>query len=122
MAKVVLVVDDSASLRTVVKMALTSAGYEVREAGNGQEALNILNETALINLIVSDVNMPVMNGLEFAQKVKAMDIHKFTPILMLTTESTDDKKDIAKAAGVKAWMTKPFAPTALVSAANKLAK
>ena len=122
MAKTVLIVDDSKSLRQVVSMALKGAGYDVIEAENGQEALKILNETAMINLIVSDVNMPIMNGLEFAQKVKGMDIHKYTPILMLTTESATDKKDTAKAAGVKAWMTKPFAPTALVNAAAKLAK
>lgn len=122
MAKTVLIVDDSASLRTVVSMALKGAGYEVKEATNGQEALDILNDTAMINLIVSDVNMPVMNGLEFAKKVKEMTIHKFTPILMLTTESAEEKKDTAKAAGVKAWMTKPFAPTQLVKAADKLAK
>ena len=103
-------------------MALKGAGFDVLEADNGQEALKILNETSMINLIVSDVNMPVMNGLEFAQKVKTMDIHKFTPILMLTTENALDKKDTAKAAGVKAWMVKPFAPTQLVNAANKLAK
>lgn len=122
MAKTILIVDDSKSLRQVVAMALKGAGYDVIEAENGQEALKILGETAMINLIVSDVNMPVMGGLEFAQKVKGMDIHKYTPILMLTTESSTEKKDTAKAAGVKAWMVKPFAPTALVNAAAKLAK
>lgn len=73
-------------------------------------------------MIISDVNMPNMNGLDFAQQVKSLDIHKFTPILMLTTESSEDKKDVAKKAGVKAWMTKPFAPAQLVKAVEKLIK
>ena len=122
MAKTVLIVDDSNSLRHVVRMALEAAGYEVLEAINGKEALEVLNKTAQINLIVSDINMPVMTGLEFAAAVKEMTIHKYTPILMLTTEMDELKKDKAKSFGVKAWMTKPFSPTSLVKAAEKLAK
>ena len=122
MAKTILVVDDSNAQRMVLTMSLKNAEYDVLEARNGQEALDVLKKTAMINMIISDVNMPVMSGLEFAQQVKLMDIHKYTPILMLTTESADDKKNVAKNAGVKAWMTKPFAPSALLNAVAKLAK
>ena len=122
MAKIILIVDDSNAQRMVLKMSLEGAGYDVIEARNGQEAIDILKKTSQINMIVSDVNMPVMTGLEFAQHVSTMDIHRFTPLLMLTTEYGADKKNIAKKAGVKAWMTKPFAPSQLISAVAKLAK
>ena len=122
MSKTILVVDDSNAQRMVLKMSLEAAGYTVVEARNGQEALDILKKTAQINLIISDVNMPVMNGLEFAAQAKLQPIHKFTPILMLTAESADEKKNNAKESGVKAWMTKPFAPSSLISAVSKLAR
>lgn len=122
MGKTVLIVDDSNAQRMVLKMSLEGAGHTVLEARNGQEALEMLRKTAQVNLIVSDVNMPVMNGLEFAAKVKLEPIHKFTPVLMLTTESGDEKKNSAKESGVKAWMVKPFSPSSLLSAVTKLAK
>ena len=121
MAKMILIVDDSASLRTVVKMALTGAGYDVIEAGDGNEALKLM-DGRVINMIISDINMPGMNGLEFCKQAKMNPTYKFTPILMLTTESSTDKKDIAKSAGASAWMTKPFSPTQMVKAVEKLAK
>ena len=119
MAKTILVVDDSASLRQVVCMALTGAGYAVLEANDGKAALALLDGRA-INMVVCDVNMPVMNGIEFVRAAKALPAYKFLPILMLTTESQEEKKEQGKAAGAKAWMTKPFAPTQLVNAVNKL--
>ncbi len=119
MAKTILVVDDSASLRQVVKMALTGAGYNVLEAGDGQAALALLDGRQ-INMVVCDVNMPVMNGIEFVRAAKALPAYKFLPILMLTTESQEEKKEQGKAAGAKAWMVKPFAPTQLVNAVAKL--
>ena len=119
MSKVILIVDDSASLRTIVKMALMGVGFEVLEARDGQAALDLLDGRP-IDIIVSDVNMPVMGGLEFATRVKLKSAYRFTPILMLTTEIDPSKKEVAKAAGVKAWMTKPFAPSSLISAINKL--
>jgi two-component system chemotaxis response regulator CheY len=122
MTQTILVVDDSSSLRQVVRLTLEVSGYKMLEATNGKEALAILEKTAQINLIVSDLNMPIMNGLEFAAKVKEMPIHKFTPILMLTTEVSDEKKEIAKASGVKAWMTKPFTPATFMKAVEKLSK
>jgi two-component system chemotaxis response regulator CheY len=119
MAKTILVVDDSASLRQVVKMALTGAGYNVLEAGDGQAALALLDGRQ-INMVVCDVNMPIMNGIEFVKAAKALPAYKFLPILMLTTESQEEKKEQGKAAGAKAWMVKPFAPTQLVNAVAKL--
>lgn len=119
MAKTILVIDDSASLRQVVKMALTGAGYNVIEAGDGQAALALLDGRQ-VNMAVCDVNMPIMNGIEFVRAAKALPGYKFMPILMLTTESQEEKKEQGKAAGAKAWMVKPFSPTQLVNAVAKL--
>lgn len=119
MAKTVLVVDDSASLRQVVKMALTGAGYDVIEAGDGEAALALLDGRS-IGMAVCDINMPKMNGIEFLKAVKAKPNYKFMPVLMLTTESQTSKKEEGRAAGAKAWMTKPFVPSSLVNAVNKL--
>ena len=118
MSKTILVVDDSSSFRTVVKLALQKAGYTVVEAVDGEDAKGKL-EAHKPNLIVCDVNMPRLDGLSFARFVKAGPF-KFTPIIMLTTESQDTKKAEGKAAGVRAWITKPFQPSQLVEAADKL--
>lgn len=120
MAKTVLIVDDSASLRTVVKMALVRAGYEVIEAGDGQEALAQLDKAGKVHLIVSDVNMPNMDGITFVTQVKQHARHKFTPVVMLTTEGQDAKKEQGRAAGAKAWIVKPFNPPQLLDAVSKL--
>ncbi len=120
MSKTVMVIDDSASFRTVVKLALQKAGYTVVEAGDGKEALAKLDGTLKVNLIVCDVNMPNMDGLTFLKTVKTVAAYKFTPVIMLTTESTDAKKAEGRAAGAKAWITKPFQPSQLVDAVNKL--
>lgn len=119
MAKTILVIDDSASLRQVVRMALTGAGYEVIEAGDGKSALALLDGRQ-INMAICDVNMPVMNGIEFVKAAKQLATYKFMPILMLTTESQEEKKEQGKAAGAKAWMVKPFSPSQLVNAVSKL--
>ncbi|MGI9132856.1 MAG: response regulator [Rhodoferax sp.] len=119
MAKTLLVIDDSASLRQVVKMALTGAGYAVLEAGDGKAALALLDGRQ-VNMAICDVNMPIMNGIEFVKAAKQLPVYKFLPILMLTTESQEEKKEQGKAAGAKAWMVKPFAPTQLLNAVSKL--
>lgn len=119
MKKTVLVVDDSISIRQIVGMVLKSIGYQVIEAENGQVALNKLAENP-VNLIISDVNMPVMDGLTFVSHAKATESCKFTPVLMLTTESNDEMKARAKEMGVRAWLVKPFQPQMLLSAINKL--
>jgi two-component system chemotaxis response regulator CheY len=120
MAKTVLIVDDSSSLRIVVKMALQRAGYEVLEAGDGKEGLAQLEKAAKVHLIVSDVNMPNMDGITFVSHVKQHARHKFTPVIMLTTEGQDEKKQAGKAAGAKAWIVKPFNPPQLLDAVSKL--
>ncbi|MFG6447859.1 response regulator [Roseateles sp. BYS180W] len=119
MSKSILVVDDSGSFRTVVKLALQKAGFSVVEAGDGREALTKL-ETNKVNLIVCDVNMPNMDGLTFLRHIKGMPAHKFTPVIMLTTESQEAKKEEGRQAGCKAWITKPFLPSQLVDAVNRL--
>ncbi len=119
MAKTILIIDDSASLRQVVKMALVGAGYDVLEAGDGQAALAMLDGRQ-VHMAICDVNMPVMNGIEFVKAAKQKAAYKFMPILMLTTESQEDKKEQGKLAGAKAWMVKPFSPTQLVAAVTKL--
>ena len=119
MAKNILIVDDSASLREVVAIALKNAGYNVIQAENGQDALNKLAGDKL-HLIISDVNMPVMDGISFVKAVKQDPNYKFTPIMMLTTESEGDKKQQGKASGAKAWLVKPFQPDTLLDAVSKL--
>ena len=118
MAQTILVIDDSASLRQVVCMALKGAGYEVLQAGDGREALALLDGRK-IGMAVCDVNMPNMNGIEFVKAAKQLPAYKFLPILMLTTETADHKKEEGKAAGAKAWMVKPFSPTSLLNAVSK---
>ncbi len=119
MAKTILIVDDSASLRQVVAIALKGGGYDVIEGCDGLDGLSKLDGTK-IHLIISDVNMPNMDGLTMVKKIKDMAAYKFTPIIMLTTEAGADKKDIGKAAGVKAWMVKPFKPDQMLDAVSKL--
>jgi two-component system chemotaxis response regulator CheY len=120
MAKTILIVDDSSSLRTVVKLALVRAGYEVIEAGDGRDALGKLETAGKVHLIVSDVNMPNMDGITFVTQVKQHPRHKFTPVIMLTTEGQDAKKEQGRAAGAKAWIVKPFNPPQLLDAVSKL--
>jgi two-component system chemotaxis response regulator CheY len=119
MAKTILVVDDSASLRQVVGIALKGAGYEVIEGCDGKDALGKLDGRK-VNLIISDVNMPNMDGIEFVKAVKQMANYKFTPIIMLTTESQEGKKQEGQAAGAKAWVVKPFKPEQMLTAVSKL--
>ena len=120
MSKTILIVDDSSSLRMVVRLALVRAGYEVLEAGDGKEGLAALEKAGKVNLIVSDVNMPNMDGIAFVTQVKQHPRHKFVPVIMLTTEGQDDKKQQGRAAGAKAWIVKPFNPPQLLDAVSKL--
>jgi two-component system chemotaxis response regulator CheY len=122
MAKTIMVVDDSISIRQVVGIALKQAGYEVIEACDGNDALVRLNALSgqKVSLIISDVNMPNMDGITFVRELKTRPAFKFTPVLMLTTESQEDKKEQGKAAGARAWMVKPFKPEALLAAVQKL--
>jgi two-component system chemotaxis response regulator CheY len=119
MAKTVMVVDDSASLRQVVGIALKGAGYDVLEGCDGQDALNKLTGQK-IHLIISDVNMPNMDGISFVKAVKQLPNYKFTPIIMLTTESQEATRQQGQAAGAKAWVVKPFKPEQMLDAVSKL--
>jgi len=119
MGKTLLIVDDSLSMRQTLAIALRGAGYEVVEAVDGSDALKKLDGRKF-NLIISDVNMPNMDGISFVKAAKALANYKFTPIIMLTTESDASKVQAGKAAGVKAWMVKPFQPPALLDAVAKL--
>ena len=119
MAKTIMIVDDSASIRTVVGIALRGEGYTVIEAINGQDAINKLTGQK-VNLIISDVNMPIMDGITFVKAVKTMAAYRFTPIIMLTTESDESKKREGQAAGAKAWVVKPFKPEQMLGAVQRL--
>ena len=119
MAKTIMIVDDSASLRQVVGIALKGAGYDILEGSDGKDALSKLTGQK-VHLIISDVNMPNMDGIRFVTEVKKMPNYKFTPVMMLTTESEEDKKREGQAAGAKAWMVKPFKPDMLLNAVQKL--
>ncbi|MBK1718489.1 response regulator [Thiocystis violacea] len=119
MAKTIMVIDDSASFRSVVTIALKGAGYDVLEACDGRDALAKLTGQK-IHLIVSDVNMPNMDGITLVREVKKHPNYKFTPIMMLTTESQPEKKQAARDAGAKAWLVKPFQPPMLLDAVSKL--
>nr|WP_298165031.1 response regulator [uncultured Pseudomonas sp.] len=119
MAKTIMIVDDSASLRQVVSIALKGAGYETVEACDGKDALNKLDGRKL-HLIISDVNMPNMDGLSFVRAAKQLPAYKFTPVIMLTTEVSDAKKQEGQAAGAKAWVVKPFQPAQMLTAVSKL--
>lgn len=119
MAKNIMIVDDSASLRQVVSIALKSAGYDVVEACDGKDALAKLDGRKL-HLIVSDVNMPNMDGISFVKAARQLPDYKFTPVIMLTTEAGDNKKQEGQAAGAKAWVVKPFQPAQMLTAVSKL--
>lgn len=119
MAKSIMIVDDSASLRQVVSITLKGAGYEVLEARDGSDALSKLTGQK-IHLIISDVNMPNMDGISFVRAAKQLAAYRFTPVIMLTTEAQECKKQEGQAAGAKAWMVKPFQPAQMLSAVSKL--
>jgi two-component system, chemotaxis family, chemotaxis protein CheY len=119
MAKTIMTVDDSLSVRQVLGTLLKSAGYDVLEACDGQDALSKLKGQK-IHLIISDVNMPKLDGIGFVKAVKQLPTYKFTPIIMLTTESEEQKKREGQAAGAKAWVVKPFKPDQMLGAVEKL--
>jgi len=114
-----MIVDDSASLRQVVSIALRGAGYQVLEACDGKDALAKLTGQK-VHLIISDVNMPNMDGISFVRTLKQSPLYKFTPVIMLTTESQEAKKQQGQAAGAKAWVVKPFKPDQMLNAVQRL--
>lgn len=121
MAKLIMSVDDSASIRQMVSFTLSDAGYQVVEAVDGKDALTKLNTTT-VDMLITDLNMPNMDGIELIKNVRAQTKHKFIPIIMLTTESQDSKKQQGKSAGASGWIVKPFSATQLVDVIKKLLK
>ena len=117
--KTIMTVDDSASLRQMIGVVLRGGGYEVVEAVDGMDALSKLKGQEL-QLFLTDVNMPNMDGLEFTRQLRAMPQYKFIPVVLLTTESHADKKSQGKAAGATAWIVKPFDPDQLLAVVKKV--
>lgn len=119
MGKTIMVVDDSASMRQVVSMALKGVGYEVVVACDGKDALTKLGGQK-VHLVISDVNMPNMDGITFVKEMKKVAAYKFVPVIMLTTEGSEEKKKAGQEAGAKAWVVKPFQPEQLLADVAKL--
>lgn len=121
MNKTIMAVDDSASIRQMVNFTLKDAGYDVIEAMDGKDALNKLNGTS-IHMLISDVNMPNMDGIELVRQLRAIPDYRFIPIIMLTTESQDAKKQEGKQVGATGWIVKPFKPEQLTAVVKKVLK
>ncbi|MCD6121196.1 MAG: response regulator [Spirochaetales bacterium] len=125
MAKKILIVDDSSTLRASVDYSLSKAGYEVIQATNGLEALDVLGSCEAkedeIGMIITDINMPLMDGISFIKKVKETQF-KFVPILVMTTESEERKKLEGKEAGASGWLVKPFEPEQLLKIVSKFVR
>jgi two-component system, chemotaxis family, chemotaxis protein CheY len=119
MAKTILTVDDSPSMRQMIRLTLTDAGYQVVEAGDGAQGLAAARQQA-VDMILTDLNMPVMDGVSFIRELRQLGGYAGVPIIMLTTESDADRKSAAKAAGATGWITKPFQPEQLVSVTKKV--
>jgi two-component system chemotaxis response regulator CheY len=119
MGKKILVVDDSVSIRQMVSFTLKTAGYEPDEASDGQAALNKAKSNHY-DMIFTDQNMPVMDGLTLIRSLRALNDYKRTPILMLTTEAGDDMKNKGREAGATGWLVKPFDPQKLLAVVSKV--
>jgi len=119
MTKKILIVDDSESIREVVSFTLENEGYDILVGVDGKDALKFLDGSA-IDLIITDLHMPIMNGIELIKEIRKMDAYKRIPILFLTTESQAAKKMEAKEAGATGWIIKPFVPAKLIAAINKV--
>ncbi len=117
--KKILAVDDSASMRQMVSFTLKKAGFDVTEAKDGVEALEIAKQSEF-DLVISDVNMPNMDGITLISNLRGLSSYKFVPMLMLTTESGLEKKSAGKAAGATGWIVKPFNPDQLIATIGKV--
>jgi two-component system, chemotaxis family, chemotaxis protein CheY len=116
----IIAVDDSASMRQMVSFTLKGAGHDVIEASDGVEALKLAKQQNGVDLVISDINMPNMDGIALIKELRSLPSYKFTPILMLTTESSGDKKMEGKAAGATGWIVKPFNPDQLLATIGKV--
>lgn len=115
----ILAADDSASMRDMVRMSLGSAGFEVTSAADGDEALRLAAQTAF-DLVLLDVNMPIRDGFDVIRALRAEPQYRHTPILMLTTESSADRKREGKNAGATGWIVKPFDPAQLIATVHRV--
>lgn len=120
MAKIIMTVDDSASVRQMVGFVLKQNGYDVVEAVDGRDALQKLSGGQKVDMIITDLNMPNMGGVELVKGARALPACKFIPIIMLTTESNDSKKQEGKLAGASGWIVKPFKPEQLIAVIKKV--
>ena len=121
MVKTFLVVDDSASMRQLITFTMQDDGYDVLLAENGKDALDKLGNTK-VDMVITDLNMPDMDGIELITYLRGMPDYKFVPIIMLTTEAQEEKKKQGKAAGASGWIVKPFTPEQLRSVVKKFIK
>jgi len=119
MAKKIITVEDSTSLREMISFVLREAGYDVVEAKDGRDALAKMDGVP-VDMIITDLNMPVMNGIELTRELRSTPTHKFTPIVFLTTESQAKKKEAAREAGATGWIVKPFKPEQLLKVVKKV--
>lgn len=118
MSKTILIVDDSQSIREILSLTLKNAGFNVIEAQHGKEAIENLTDST--DLIITDLHMPVMDGITLIKELRQMEKFKYIPIIFLTTESQAEKKEEAKAAGATGWITKPFVPEKILVALSKV--
>ncbi|MCG8638521.1 MAG: response regulator [Desulfobacterales bacterium] len=119
MSKLIMTADDSGSVRQMVSFTLKQAGYEIVEAVDGEDAINKLS-THQIHMLITDLNMPRLDGIELIKKVRAQASYKFIPIIMLTTESQPEMKAKGKEAGATGWIVKPFKPEQLLGVVKKV--
>lgn len=119
MSKTVMIVDDAVSIRGLASMTLENAGYQVIEAQDGAEALEKLSRLT-VNMVITDINMPNVNGLQLIKAMKADARHKFIPVVILTKETEPALKQDAQASGAKAWIVKPFKPNTILSVVQKV--
>jgi two-component system chemotaxis response regulator CheY len=115
----VLTVDDSRTILAMLHHTLSNAGFEVLQAEDGKQGLDVL-KTEQVDVVITDINMPVMDGIEFIRHVRATGNHQSLPILILTTETSQDKRDQGKAAGGTGWIVKPFDPEKLISVIHRV--
>ena len=115
----VLTVDDSRTILAMLHHTLSNAGFEVLQAQDGQQGLDMLKHES-VDVVITDINMPIMDGIEFIKNVRATGLHQSLPILILTTETSQDKRDQGKAAGGTGWIVKPFDPEKLISVIHRV--
>jgi two-component system, chemotaxis family, chemotaxis protein CheY len=118
----ILAVDDSAAMRQMVNLTLTSAGHEVVQASDGQEALDLATARPAVDLVITDINMPRMDGITLVRELRRLSHYRGVPLLLLTTESSQEKRQEGKAAGATGWMVKPFSPERLLAIVAKVVR